>query len=329
MRTLHLQGLALIAVIALAFGVPYLAPYDPAEQLDPASTRYSPPGSSCWVIEMADGRVLAADLQSRHPQHEALQIVRLGLTLEIPIADIINLSDQGVPERRRFLLGTDKFGRDILSRLLYGARVSLGIGFLAAGIGFLLGGTVGSIAGLSGGIIDRLLMRFVDALLAFPRIFLVFTLSALFEGPSWMVIVVLGGTGWMAASRLVRAEVLRVKASPWVEAARASGQSSWRILTRQILPSALDPLVVETTLRVGEVILLEAALSFLGFGVLPPTPSWGQMIADGSDAITYAWWITAFPGAAITLTVIFINLLGDRSTAQVNSPSLSESVSAV
>jgi peptide/nickel transport system permease protein len=222
------------------------------------------------------------------------------------------------------LLGTDKFGRDILSRLLHGERVSLSIGLLAAGIGFVIGGAVGGIAGLAGGIVDRLLMRFADALLAFPRIFLVFTLSALFEGPSWMVIVVLGGTGWMAASRLVRAEVIRLKTSSWVEASRAVGQSPLKILVRQIFPSVLDTLLVETILRVGEVILLEAALSFLGFGVLPPTPSWGQMIADGSDALTYAWWITVFPGAAITLTVITLNVLGDKITAQPTTQPLSD-----
>ena len=147
MRIVRLHCLSFIALIALAFGVPYLAPHDPVEQLDPASTRYRPPGTTCWVIETADGQVLTADFQSPHPQRDALQIVRLGLTLEIPTKDIINLSSQGIPERRRFLLGTDKFGRDILSRLLYGARVSLSIGILAASIGFILGGIVGGIAG--------------------------------------------------------------------------------------------------------------------------------------------------------------------------------------
>lgn len=208
-------------------------------------------------------------------------------------------------------LGTDRFGRDVLSRVLYGARISLGIGFVAVLIAITLGTVLGAGSGYLGGWADTVTMRSVDLLLSFPRLVLLITVVALFEPSIALVTVVLGLTGWMGTSRVVRGEVLSVREQPYVEAARALGYSDGRILFRHVLPNALGPVIVAATLGVGNTILAEAALSFLGLGVQPPTASWGNMVAAGRDVMLEAWWITLFPGLAIVLTVMSFNLVGD------------------
>ena len=248
-----------------------------------------------------------------------VMIVLYLVTLLTPLIAPFDPAAQGDIITSRYLppsaahwLGTDKFGRDILSRVLYGARISLSIGFVAVGISMTLGTLIGAVAGYFGGWVDAVLMRFTDMMLAFPRLVLLIVVIAVFESPSiWLVVVVLGLTGWMGTSRIVRGEVLSLREREFVQAARALGMGDLRIIVRHVIPNTMAPVIVSATLGIGLTILTEASLSFLGLGVQPPTPSWGNMVADGRDALTEAWWIATFPGLAIVLTVVAFNLLGD------------------
>jgi peptide/nickel transport system permease protein len=214
-------------------------------------------------------------------------------------------------EGRMSLLGTDHLGRDILSRLIFGARISLIIGFSAVSVAGTLGTLIGLLAGYRGGRIDDLCMRMTDTMLAMPFILLALAVIAVL-GPSLRnIILVLGITSWVSYARVVRAEVLTLRTREFVSAAKALGGGGPRIVFRHLLPNVLTPVIVIATLEVARMIILESALSFLGLGVQPPTPTWGGMLADGRAYVTTAWWLATFPGLAIMLTVLGINLLGD------------------
>ena len=212
--------------------------------------------------------------------------------------------------------GTDQLSRDVLSRVATGARVSLAVAAVAVALSMTLGALVGLLAGYMGGAVDALLMRLVDGAMAVPRLFVLLLLVAAWEGmPLVALMLMIGATGWLGTSRLVRAEVLRLKDADFVRGAEALGARSGRIMFRHLLPNTMGPLLVAATLGVGDVILLEAGLSFLGMGVRPPTPSWGGMILDGKDVLTAAPWVSIFPGLAIIATVLAVNLLGDALRA--------------
>lgn len=309
--TLIRWGSALaLAFVLVAAAAPLLAPHDPAAQVDPAAARHRPPGTVLHAVHLRDGSVLLADNAERLPDGDLLLRYR-GRQRRLDAAEITNLTADGVADRRAFLLGTDGLGRDVWSRIVYGARVSLLIALLTVLLAMTVGVTVGAVAAVAGSWLDVALMRGVDALLSFPQLFLIIALAALFGPRTWLVIVFLGLTGWMRISRLTRSEILGLKDRDFVLAAHGLGQRPTRILLRHLLPNALTPLVVEATLMIGDIILAEASLSFLGFGVQSPTPSWGNMIYDGRDALLTAWWLPVFPGAAIALAVISFSLLGD------------------
>ena len=224
--------------------------------------------------------------------------------------DILGL--QSRPPSLAHPLGTDIFSRDVLSRLLYGARVSLAVGILAMLVAVLAGTTWGAIAGFAGGPIDALMMRIVDAMMAIPRVLLVLVIVVLWERvPLLSLVAILGLTGWFGLSRLVRAEVRSVAQREFVLSARALGVGRVRLLARHILPNVISPIVVAATLGVGNVILLEAALSYVGVGVQPPQPSWGNIIQDSTGRFIELWWLSIFPGLAIVTTVMAFNTLGD------------------
>jgi peptide/nickel transport system permease protein len=235
------------------------------------------------------------------------------------LAPLLAPWDPNKPDTRRILtppspshpLGTDQIGRDVLSRVLYGARVSLAVGFVSVGIATIIGILLGAAAGYHGGLADAVIMRVVDLMLVFPRFFLLLAVLAFLKPSIWTIMVVIGLSGWMGVARLVRAEFLTLREREFVVWSESIGASAARVVFRHILPNALAPVLVAMTLGIPAAILTESGLSFLGLGVQPPYATWGNILTDGKDALEIAWWMTLYPGLAILITVLSYNLLGE------------------
>ena len=223
----------------------------------------------------------------------------------------INVKIVLIPPEWAHPFGTDELGRDLLSRMIWGSRISLLVGFVAVGISTAIGVLVGAVAGFYGRWVDSVVMRFVDIMLSIPSFFLILTVIA-FVGPSiWNIMIIIGLTSWMGVARLVRAEFLTLKEREFVMAARGLGAGNLRIIFRHILPNAMAPVIVSAILGVGGAVLIESGLSFLGLGVQPPTASWGNILTTGKDNMEIAWWLSFFPGLAILIAVLGYNLLGE------------------
>lgn len=243
----------------------------------------------------------------------------LGMSLAALLAPLIAPYDPNTlhlqnilePPSSRFWLGTDRLGRDVFSRLLFGGRVSLWVGFVAVGISISIGTVLGLISGYFRGWLDEIIMRAVDIMLCFPSFFLILAVIAFLEPDLTNIMVVIGLTSWMGVTRLVRADTLSLREREFVAAARLAGSPTSRILLRHILPNALAPVLITATLGVAGAILVESSLSFLGLGVQPPTASWGNMLMEGKAVIESAPWLSVYPGLAILITVLGYNLLGE------------------
>ena len=215
------------------------------------------------------------------------------------------------PPSRAHLLGTDQLGRDVFSRMLYGSRVSLAVGFVSVGIAAAIGIVLGSLAGYNGGMVDGFVMRLVDLMLVFPRFFLLLAVLAFLTPSIWTIMAVIGLTGWMGVTRLVRAEFLSLKEREFVVWSQNVGATGFRVIWRHILPNALAPVLVAMTLGIPAAILTESGLSFLGIGVPPPHATWGNILNEGKETIEIGWWLSVYPGLAILVTVLSYNLLGE------------------
>ncbi len=328
-----------------AFMAPFLSPFNPFEQQDFLVTAYKPPLSRIDALILKDTKgvtiplrkgstledrltnTLITDFKTLKNRNEPNKLIfvdsyrRVGDRIiyfqgprekAIPLDRLVSTeTHRDVVVTRTFILGTDQYGRDIMSRVIYGSKISLSIGFLVVLISVTLGTVIGVSSGYFGGMTDNILMRIVDVLIAFPALFLILIIIATFGNSIFLIVITLSFTGWMGVSRIVRSQVLSLKEQEFILAAKSLGLSHLRIIFRHLIPNTLTPVIVAATLRIGSIILTEAGLSFLGLGVQPPTPSWGNIINEGRDSLLNHWWISTFPGIAILSTVVCFNLIGD------------------
>ena len=296
-------GAAALAILAALCTLGPMLSADPDAIVDPPAAGLLPPLTARWVVTLADGSTRAAENVAYGS--DGLTITRAGKTEQIPAGEV------SAVHRRVFWFGTDTVGRDVLARVLAGGRISLLVGCLALAAALVVGVSLGLAAGWWGGVVDVLVMRIVDALLAIPMLFLLILIAALFRPSLTSLILVLGASSWMGVSRLTRGQVLSLKQREYILAARSLGAGPWRIALRHLLPNSLAPLTQDASLRLGDIILVEASLSYLGLGVQPPMASWGNMVSEGQVVLPHAWWITFLPGLGVTLTVIAAALVAD------------------
>jgi peptide/nickel transport system permease protein len=296
-------GATCLTVLGLACGLGPLLTLDATEIADPRAAALLPPLAVRHLVRLADTAPLLAEQAERVAG--GWRVTRLGEAQTVADARVTGV------ERRLFVLGTDAVGRDVLARVLAGGRASLGVGALGLLVAVGLGALVGLASGLAGGVLDGLLMRLTDALLAVPLLFLLVFLAAVLRPSAVTLAVVLGLSSWMGVARLVRGQVKSLKERDWVLALRGMGLSESRIALRHLLPNALSPVSQDAALRLGDLILVEASMSFLGLGVQPPAPSWGNLVADGQAVLAQAWWLTAIPSALVALTVVAAALTAD------------------
>lgn len=349
-HTIALQASVIVFILySTAFLAPLVSPFNPFEQQDFLVTAYKPPLTTIDALVLEERKGVTIPLREGNSLEEKLTNTLIGdfqvlktrnepqklrfvdsyrfegeniiyqqgpREKSIPIEALAGGKEYsgGKPDfivTRSFFLGTDQYGRDILSRVIYGSRISLSIGFLVVLISVTLGTIVGVSSGYFGGIVDNTLMRIVDILIAFPALFLILIIIATFGNSIFLIVITLSFTGWMGVARIVRSQVLSLKEQEFILAAKSLGLSNLRIIFRHLVPNTLTPVIVAATLRIGSIILTEAGLSFLGLGVQPPTPSWGNIINEGRDSLLNHWWISTFPGIAILTTVVCFNLIGD------------------
>jgi peptide/nickel transport system permease protein len=274
------------------------------------------------TIKLPKQESLWAKALKRFVKHRAAMVglmVLLIIVLLCVFAGLITRFDPDKPDillgavepGGEYFFGTDELGRDVFTRVLYGGQISLVVGTMAVVVSVLIGTLIGAFAGFFGGWVDNILMRFTDFALCFPSLFLLILLVSVFGSNFLIIILVIGGLNWMGTARLVRSSFLSIKEKDFVEAARSVGAKSGRIMWRHILPNATGPLIVTATLGMAGGIISETSLSFLGLGIQPPTPSWGNMLKDAQDVFTTAPWLAIFPGLMIFLTVLSINFIGD------------------
>ena len=302
-------GLILLALLALAvtFGGA-LWPHDPDRPLDPAVAGLSPPGARWSVVRLADGHELAA--RGLRREGDRIELDRATAPAAITLERLDGPPESAITERT-FVLGSDKFGRDIVARLLSGGRVSLAVALLVVACILAIGVPLGTLAAMSPPRVDRLLLRSFETLQAFPRLFLLLALAAIVRPGFVAVALILGLTGWVPMARLVRAEMRVLRSKEYVLAAQVSGATPLSIVFRHLLPNAAAPILIEASLAAAAAIASEAALSFLGYGLQPPTASWGNMVADGREVLAGGWWVALFPGLAIALAALSFNLIGE------------------
>lgn len=292
----------LLALLVSALVMPWVLP-DPQEILDPRQAGLLPPFASMFVVSMQDGTTLAASQMVTRDGE--LQIFRLGAWQTLEPSRVAGVG------KRFFLLGTDSLGRDVAARLATAGRTSLAVGFLALGLALVLGVGLGLMAGLGPPWLEQALMAVVDAALALPVLFILLAFGAFLRPSLLSVVLFLGATFWMGVARLTRGQVLQIREQPWFAAAKGLGLRPLRLSLVHVLPNLATPVAQDATLRLGDLILVEASLSFLGFGVPPPIPSWGNMAAEGFEVWRLAWWLPIFPGLAVAATVLAFALIAD------------------